>query len=115
MRKEEFSQMLKQIIGESPDSETLTVSGLYDLVDGYDLFDKEDVVPEEAPEVGEDGVAKTGEVVNLTSETIQAWTDKFDDLETTFQEVFTRLLKLESLVSSVDDVSVLTIPTTEVW
>lgn len=115
MRKEEFSQMLKQIIGESPDSETLTVSGLYDLVDGYDLFDKEDVVPEEAPEVGEDGVAKTGEVVNLTSETIQAWTTKFDDLETTLQEVFTRLSKLESLVSAVDDVSVLTIPTTEVW
>lgn len=115
MRKEEFSQMLKQIIGESPDSETLTVSGLYDLVDGYDLFDKEDIVPEEAPEVGEDGVAKTGEIVNLTSETIQAWTEKFDDLETTLQEVFTRLSKLESLVSAVDDVSVLTIPTTEVW
>ena len=115
MRKEEFSQMLKQIIGENPDSETLTVSGLYDLVDGYDLFDKEDVLPEEAPEVGEDGVAKTGEVVNLTSETIQAWTDKFDDLETTLQEVFTRLSKLESLVSAVDDVSVLTIPATEVW
>lgn len=115
MRKEEFSQMLKQIIGESPDSETLTVSGLYNLVDGYDLFDKDDVVPEEAPEVGEDGVAKTGEVVNLTSETIQAWTDKFDDLETTLQDVFTRLSKLESLVSAVDDVSVLAVPTTEVW
>lgn len=115
MRKEEFSQMLKQIIGESPDSETLTVSGLYNLVDGYDLFDKEDVLPEEAPEVGEDGVAKTGEVVNLTSETIQAWTDKFDDLETTFQEVFTRLSKLESLVSAVDDVNVVTVPTTEIW
>lgn len=115
MRKEEFSQMLKQIIGESPDSETLTVSGLYDLVDGYDLFDKEDVVPEEAPEVGEDGVAKTGEVVNLTSETIQAWTDKFDDLETTIQDIYSRLSKLESLVSAVDDVNIVTVPTTEVW
>ena len=115
MRKEEFSQMLKQIIGESPDSETLTVSGLYDLVDGYDLFDKEDVVPEEAPEVGEDGVAKTGEVVNLTSETIQAWTDKFDDLETTIQDIYSRLSRLESLVSAVDDVNVITVPTTEVW
>ena len=69
MRKE-FLQMLKQIIGERPDSETLTVSGLYDLVDGYDLFDKEDVVPEETPEVGEAGVAKTGEVANLTPVTI---------------------------------------------
>ena len=115
MRKEEFSQMLKQIIGESPDSETLTVSGLYDLVDGYDLFDKEDVVPEEAPEVGEDGVAKTGEVVNLTSETIQAWTDKFDDLETTIQDIYSRLSRLESLVSAVDDVNIVTVPTTEVW
>ena len=115
MRKEEFSQMLKQIIGESPDSETLTVSGLYDLVDGYDLFDKEDVVPKEAPEVGEDGVAKTGEVVNPTSETIQAWTDKFDDLETTIQDIYSRLSRLESLVSAVDDVNILTVPTTEVW
>lgn len=115
MRKEEFSKMLKQIIGENPDSETLTVSGLYDLVDGYDLFDKEDIVPEEAPEVGEDGVAKTGEIVNLTSETIQAWTEKFDSLETTFQEVFTRLAKLESLVSSVDDEKVITVPTMEIW
>lgn len=115
MRKEEFSQMLKQIIGESPDSETLTVSGLYSLVDGYDLFDKDDVVPEGSPEVDEDGVAKTGEVVNLTSETIQAWTDKFDDLETTLQEVFTRLSKLESLVFAVDDVNIVTVPTTEVW
>ena len=115
MRKEEFSQMLKQIIGESPDSETLTVSGLYDLVDGYDLFDKEDVVPEETPEVGEDGVAKTGEVVNLTSETIQAWTTKFDDLETTIQDIYSRLSRLESLVSAVDDVNIVTVPTTEVW
>lgn len=115
MRKEEFSQMLKQIIGESPDSETLTVSGLYDLVDGYNLFDKEDVVPEEAPEVGEDGVAKTGEVVNLTSETIQAWTDKFDDLETTIQDIYSRLSRLESLVSAVDDVNIVTVPTIEVW
>lgn len=115
MRKEEFSQMLKQIIGESPDSETLTVSGLYDLVDGYDLFDKEDVVLEEAPEVGEDGVAKTGEVVNLTTETIQAWTDKFDELETTIQDIYSRLSRLESLVSAVDDVNIVTVPTTEVW
>nr|DAN44873.1 MAG TPA: E2 glycoprotein [Caudoviricetes sp.] len=115
MRKEEFSQMLKQIIGESPDSETLTVSGLYDLVDGYDLFDKEDVVPEEAPEVGEDGVAKTGEIVNLTSETIQAWTTKFDELETTIQDIYSRLSRLESLVSAVDDVNIVTVPTTEVW
>lgn len=115
MRKEEFSQMLKQIIGESPDSETLTVSGLYDLVDGYDLFDKEDIIPEEAPEVGEDGVAKTGEVVNLTSETIQAWTTKFDDLETTIQDIYSRLSRLESLVSAVDDVNIVTVPTTEVW
>ena len=115
MRKEEFSQMLEQIIGENPDSETLTVSGLYDLVDGYNLFDKEDVVPEETPEVGEDGVAKTGEVVNLTSETIQAWTDKFDDLETTIQDIYSRLSRLESLVSAVDDVNIVTVPTTEVW
>lgn len=115
MSKEEFSKMLKQIIGESPDSETLTISGLYDLVDGYDLFDKEDIIPEEAPEVGEDGVAKTGEVVNLTSETIQAWTDKFDDLETTIQDIYSRLSRLESLVSAVDDVSIVTVPTTEVW
>lgn len=115
MRKDEFSQMLKQIIGESPDSETLTVSGLYDLVDGYDLFDKKDVIPEEAPEVGEDGVAKTGEIVNLTSETIQAWTDKFDDLETTIQDIYSRLSRLESLVSAVDDVNIVTVPTTEVW
>lgn len=115
MRKAEFSQMLKQIIGESPDSETLTVSGLYDLVDGYDLFDKEDVVPEDVPEVGEDGVAKTGEIVTLTSETIQAWTDKFDDLETTIQDIYSRLSRLESLVSAVDDVNIVTVPTTEVW
>ena len=115
MLKEEFSQMLKQIIGESPDSETLTVSGLYDLVDGYDLFDKEDIVPEEALEVGEDGVAKTGEVVNFTNETIQAWTDKFDDLETTIQDIYSRLSRLESLVSAVDDVNIVTVPTTEVW
>lgn len=115
MSKKEFLQMLKQIIGDSPDSETLTVSGLYDLVDGYDLFDKEDVVPEEAPEVGEDGVAKTGEVVNLTSETIQAWTTKFDDLETTIQDIYSRLSRLESLVSAVDDVNIVTVPATEVW
>ena len=115
MRKEEFLQLLKQIIGENPDSETLTVSGLYDLVEGYDLFNKEDVVPEEAPEVGEDGVAKTGEVVNLTSETIQAWTDKFNDLETTIQDIYSRLSRLESLVSAVDNVDVVTVPTTEVW
>lgn len=115
MRKEEFSQMLKQIIGDSPDSETLTVSGLYDLVDGYDLFDKDDVVPEGSPEVDEDGVAKTGEVVNLTNETIQAWTTKFDDLETTIQDIYSRLSRLESLVSAVDDVNIVTVPTTEVW
>lgn len=115
MRKEEFLQLLKQIIGENPDSETLTVSGLYDLVEGYDLFNKEDVVPEEAPEVGEDGVAKTGEVVNLTSETIQSWTNKFDNLETIIQDIYSRLSKLESLVSAVDNVDVVTVPTTEVW
>ena len=115
MRKEEFLQLLKQIIGENPDSETLTVSGLYDLVEGYDLFNKEDVVPEEAPEVGEDGVAKTGEVVNLTNETIQAWTKKFDELENTLQEVFSRLSNLEGLVSAVDDTVVVPVATTEVW
>ena len=115
MLKEEFSQMLKQIIGENPDSETLTVSGLYNLVEGYDLFEKEDVLPDEAPEVGEDGVAKTGEIVNLTSETIQAWTDKFDDLETTIQDIYSRLSSLEGLVSAVDDVEVITVPTTEIW
>lgn len=115
MRKEEFSQMLKQIIGESPDSETLTVSGLYDLVDGYDLFDKEDVLPEEAPEVGEDGVAKTGEVLNLTPETIQAWTEKFDGLESNLQDIYSRISRLESLVSAVDDVAGVQVPTVEVW
>lgn len=115
MRKEEFSQMLKQILGDNPENETLTVTSLFDLVDGYDLFDKDDVVPEVAPEVGEDGVAKTGEVVNLTSETIQAWTTKFDDLETTIQDIYSRLSRLESLVSAVDDVPIPTMPTTEVW
>ena len=115
MRKEEFSQMLKQIIGENPDSETLTVSGLYDLVDGYDLFDKEDILPDGTPEVGEDGVAKTGEVLSLTPETIQAWTEKFDGLEVTIQDIFSRLSKLESLVSAVDDVAVVQVPSVEVW
>lgn len=115
MRKEEFSQMLKQIIGDSPDSETLTLSGLYDLVDGYDLFDKDDVIPEGSPEVDDDGVAKTGEVVNLTSETIQAWTEKMDDLETTLQDIYTRISKLEGLVYAVDDTVVVPVATTEVW
>ena len=115
MRKEEFTSMLRQILGDNSENETLTVTSLYDLVDGYTLFDKEDIVPEETPDVGEDGVAKTGEVVNLTSETIQAWTEKFDTLETTLQEVFTRLSKLESLVSAVDDVTVVPVATTEVW
>ena len=115
MRKEEFSQMLKQIIGASPDSETLTVSGLYNLVDGYDLFDKEDIIPEGSPEVDDDGVAKTGEVVNLTNETIQAWTSKFDDLENSLQDIYTRISKLEGLVSSVDDSVIIPLATTEVW
>lgn len=115
MRKEEFSQMLKQILGNNPENETLTVTSLFDLVDGYDLFDKDDIIPEGSPEVEEDGVAKTGEIVNLTSETIQAWTTKFDDLETTIQDIYSRLSSLEGLVSAVDDVNIVTGSTTEVW
>lgn len=115
MRKDEFLTMLKQIIGDSSDDETMTISSLYELVDGYNLFDKNDVVPDEIPEVGDDGVAKTGEIVNLTAETVQAWTEKIDTLETTLQDIFARLSKLESLVSAVDNVTVVPVPTTEVW
>nr|DAR37602.1 MAG TPA: E2 glycoprotein [Caudoviricetes sp.] len=115
MRKEEFTSMLKQILGDNPENETLTVTSLYDLVDGYTLFDKEDIVPEETPDVGEDGVAKTGELVNLTPETIQAWTTKFDDLENSLQDIYTRISKLESLVSAVDETVVVPVATTEVW
>lgn len=115
MRKEEFTSMLKQILGDNPENETLTVTSLYDLVDGYTLFDKEDVLPEETPEVGEDGVAKTGEVLQFTDETVQAWTEKIDSLETTLQDIYARLSKLESIVSAVDDVTVVPVATTEVW
>ena len=115
MRKEEFTSMLKQILGENPENETLTVTSLYDLVDGYTLFDKEDVLPEETPEVGEDGVAKTGEVLKFTDETVQAWTEKIDSLETTLQDIHERLSKLESIVSAVDDLTVVPVATTEVW
>lgn len=115
MRKEEFSQMLKQILGDNPENETLTVTSLFDLVDGYDLFDKDDIIPEGSPEVDDDGVAKTGEVVNLTNETIQAWTAKFDDLENSLQDIYTRISKLEGLVSAVDDTVVVPVATTEVW
>ena len=115
MRKEEFLQMLKQILGDNSENETLTVTSLFDLVDGYDLFDKDDIIPEGSPEVDDDGVAKTGEVVNLTNETIQAWTAKFDDLENSLQDIYTRISKLEGLVSAVDDTVVVPVATTEVW
>lgn len=115
MCKEEFTNMLKQILGDNPENETLTVTSLYDLVDGYTLFDKEDVLPDDTPEVGEDGVAKTGEVVNLTSETIQAWTTKIDELENSLQGIYERISKLEGIISTVDDPLIVPVATTEVW
>lgn len=115
MRKEEFTSMLKQILGDNPENETLTVTSLYELVDGYTLFDKEDVVPDETPEVGEDGVAKTGEVVNLTPETIQAWSTKIDEVENSLQNIYERIAKLEGIISSVDETLVVPVATTEVW